>query len=57
MRVQHKPFVNWIWGGCVLMALGGLLAASDRRFRVAVRRRQSEEVNAAAPRLQVKPAT
>ncbi len=60
MRVQHKPFVNWIWGGCVLMALGGLLAASDRRYRVAVRRRQSEEVeevNAAAPRLQVKPAT
>jgi len=60
MRVQHKPFVNWIWGGCVLMALGGLLAASDRRYRVAVRRRQSEEVeavNPAAPRLQVKPAT
>ncbi len=60
MRVQHKPFVNWIWGGCVLMALGGLLAASDRRYRVAVRRRQSQEVeqvNAAAPRLQVKPAT
>ena len=56
MRVQHKPFVNRIWGGCVLMALGGLLAASDRRYRVAVRRRQSEEVNAAAPHLQVKPA-
>ncbi len=56
MRVQHKPFVNWIWGGCVLMALGGLLAASDRRYRVAVRRRQPEEVNAAATRLQVKPA-
>ncbi len=60
MRVQHKPFVNWIWGGCVLMALGGLLAASDRRYRVAVRRRLSEEVeavNPAAPHLQVKPAT
>ncbi len=56
MRVQHKPFVNWIWGGCVLMALGGLLAASDRRYRVAVRRRQPEEVSAAAPHLQVKPA-
>ncbi len=59
MRVQHKPFVNWIWGGCVLMALGGLLAASDRRYRVAVRRRQSspsEEVNVAAPGLQVIPA-
>ena len=40
MRVQHKPFVNWIWGGCVLMALGGLLAISDRRYRSAARMRQ-----------------
>jgi len=37
VRVQLKPFVDWIWGGCVLMALGGLLAASDRRYRVAAR--------------------
>jgi cytochrome c-type biogenesis protein CcmF len=34
VKVQHKPFVDWIWGGCVIMALGGLLAASDRRYRV-----------------------
>jgi cytochrome c-type biogenesis protein CcmF len=34
VRVQHKPLVAWIWGGCVLMALGGLLAASDRRYRL-----------------------
>jgi cytochrome c-type biogenesis protein CcmF len=33
VRVSIKPCVNWIWGGCVLMALGGLLAASDRRYR------------------------
>jgi len=39
VRVYYKPFVDWIWGGCVLMALGGLLAATDRRYRVA--RRQS----------------
>ena len=26
--------VNWIWGGCLLMALGGLLAVMDRRYRV-----------------------
>ncbi len=38
VRVYHKPFVNWIWGGCVMMALGGFLAISDRRYRVAVRR-------------------
>lgn len=34
MRVQIKPFVDWIWGGCVLMALGGLLAVLDRRYRL-----------------------
>jgi cytochrome c-type biogenesis protein CcmF len=33
LRVYHKPFVTWIWGGCLLMALGGLLALSDRRYR------------------------
>jgi cytochrome c-type biogenesis protein CcmF len=36
VRVQHKPFVDWIWGGCLMMALGGLLAASDRRYRVSL---------------------
>ena len=34
MRVYYKPFVSWIWTGCFLMALGGLLAASDRRYRL-----------------------
>ncbi len=38
VRVYLKPFVDWIWGGCLVMALGGLLAASDRRYRVKVRR-------------------
>ncbi|MEI7429407.1 MAG: heme lyase CcmF/NrfE family subunit [Betaproteobacteria bacterium] len=33
VRVYYKPFVDWIWGGCVLMALGGLLALTDRRYR------------------------
>jgi len=35
MRVYIKPLANWIWGGALLMALGGLLSLSDRRFRVA----------------------
>jgi cytochrome c-type biogenesis protein CcmF len=39
VRVQVKPFVDWIWGGCVLMALGGFLAVLDRRYRLASRRR------------------
>jgi len=33
LRVQHKPFVIWIWLGCVIMGLGGLLAITDRRYR------------------------
>jgi cytochrome c-type biogenesis protein CcmF len=38
VRVYHKPFVTWIWGGCIIMALGGFLALSDRRYRTATRR-------------------
>src|SRR5688572_3683693 len=33
VRVYHKPFVDWIWGGCFLMALGGFVAIADRRYR------------------------
>ena len=33
VRIYVKPFINWIWGGCLLMVLGGLLAVSDRRYR------------------------
>jgi cytochrome c-type biogenesis protein CcmF len=51
VKVQHKPFVDWIWGGCLIMALGGLLAASDRRYRFAVRERRSAEVAAGDARL------
>jgi len=35
VRVYHKPFVDWIWGGAFIMALGGILAISDRRYRLA----------------------
>jgi cytochrome c-type biogenesis protein CcmF len=33
VRIYVKPFIDWIWGGCLLMALGGGLAATDRRYR------------------------
>jgi len=46
MKMQHKPFIDWIWGGCLLMALGGFLAASDRRYRVAMPARKTVEVAA-----------
>ena len=45
VRVYVKPFVDWIWGGCVIMALGGALAATDRRLRG----RRRDEPEEAAP--------
>ena len=33
VRVYHKPFVTWIWAGCLFMALGGAMAALDKRYR------------------------
>ena len=38
VRVYYKPFVDWIWGGCLLMALGGLIAITDKRYRVKLRK-------------------
>jgi cytochrome c-type biogenesis protein CcmF len=35
VRSYIEPFANWLWGGCLLMAFGGLLSLSDRRYRVA----------------------
>ena len=37
VRVYYKPYVDWIWGGCILMAIGGLAAMLDRRYRVKAR--------------------
>jgi cytochrome c-type biogenesis protein CcmF len=34
VRVYIKPFVDWIWAGCMLMGLGGIVAVSDRRYRI-----------------------
>ncbi|HLX30242.1 MAG TPA: heme lyase CcmF/NrfE family subunit [Casimicrobiaceae bacterium] len=39
VRIYVKPFVDWIWAGCFLMALGGFCAVADRRYRLAVRKR------------------
>lgn len=42
VRVYYKPFVRWIWLGALLMALGGIIAALDERYRkLAVRKSQS----------------
>ena len=34
LRLYYKPFIRWIWGGGVLMMLGGFVCAGDRRFRI-----------------------
>ena len=34
VRVYIKPFVDWIWAGCLLMGLGGVLSVCDRRYRL-----------------------
>jgi cytochrome c-type biogenesis protein CcmF len=53
VRVHYKPFVSWIWGGAVLMALGGGLAVSDRRYALAARK---ERLARAAARTETAPA-
>ena len=47
IRTYLKPFTNWIWGGCALMAVGGLLSLTDRRLRIAAGRRKVSVVEQA----------
>jgi len=49
VRVYRKPFVNWLWAGALLMALGAGLAAADRRYRFAMQRRAERAAGAEAP--------
>lgn len=46
VRIYHKPMVEWIWFGCLMMALGGLLALSDKRYRLKKRTDQAGVVEA-----------
>ncbi|MDP3863042.1 MAG: heme lyase CcmF/NrfE family subunit [Phaeovulum sp.] len=47
VRTYIKPFANWIWVGAILMALGGLLSLTDRRYRVAAGARKALPLQAA----------
>jgi len=38
VRLFHKPFINWLWFGALFMVVGGFMAASDKRYRIALRR-------------------
>jgi len=41
VRIYYKPFIRWIWMGALLIALGGLIAASDARYRTLPRARHA----------------
>jgi cytochrome c-type biogenesis protein CcmF len=41
VRIYHRPFVRWIWLGAIFMAAGGIIAASDKRYRYRIRETQS----------------
>lgn len=43
IRIYHKPMVEWIWFGCLMMAFGGLLALSDKRYRMKKRNKNTGE--------------
>ncbi|GAB4123974.1 MAG: heme lyase CcmF/NrfE family subunit [Rhodothalassiaceae bacterium] len=48
-RLYFKPLVSWIWGGALVMALGGILSLSDRRLRIGAPRRTGSRPAAPAP--------
>ena len=48
VRTFIKPFANWIWLGAIIMALGGVLSLTDRRYRVAATSRRVKATGVAA---------
>jgi len=48
LRIQYKPLVRYIWLGALVMALGGLVAASDRRYRLGARQSEAAGIADAA---------
>ncbi|MDA3889459.1 MAG: heme lyase CcmF/NrfE family subunit [Allgaiera sp.] len=49
VRTYIKPFATWIWGGALIMAFGGLLSLTDRRYRIAAGERKAQTVSRAVP--------
>jgi cytochrome c-type biogenesis protein CcmF len=49
VRIQYKPMIRFIWLGCLVMALGGLIAVTDRRYRVPVTAKSGKRKMAAEP--------
>ncbi|MFW2440349.1 MAG: heme lyase CcmF/NrfE family subunit [Arenicellales bacterium] len=48
VRIYHKPFIRWIWLGALIMALGGLLSATDPRYRKLAGAKQKQAAAATA---------
>jgi cytochrome c-type biogenesis protein CcmF len=49
VRTYIKPLANWIWGGAIIMALGGVLSLTDRRIRVGAGARRDPVSPGAVP--------
>lgn len=49
VRTYIKPLANWIWGGVIIMGLGGFLSLTDRRYRVAAGARKARLVPKGVP--------
>jgi len=49
MRLQYKPMIRYIWLGAFVMALGGIVAASDRRYRLSAREKEAKRMTAGEP--------
>lgn len=56
VRAYHKPFVDWIWFGCILMALGGITSVTDRRYRLKITKKKSVVLEETESERQVKEA-
>jgi cytochrome c-type biogenesis protein CcmF len=41
VRSYIKPFANWLWAGCLIMAFGGFISLTDRRYRIAAGARRA----------------
>jgi cytochrome c-type biogenesis protein CcmF len=52
VRIYVKPFIDWIWFGCLIMAFGGMLALADKRYRLKLRVKQGAEIE---PKMAGKP--
>ncbi len=44
VRIYVKPFVDWIWFGCLIMAFGGMLASADKRYRMKLKAKQEAAI-------------